>query len=146
MSLCNFSWMINLEYLEYWIFWCFETWCCFLTHVSKLIEFICFGNQNSFHEMGFMPYRASLGLFCHLLNSITSGIGRSGRDPLPFLLQGGAVDSRAILIMEFSIMTPKYVLRSNPNIARSSFCTRALGLDRNGHMNFLTRQVLNPCQ
>ena len=64
-------------------------------------EFICFGNQNSFHEMGFMPYRASLGLFCHLLNSITSGIGISGRDPLPFLPQGGAVDSRAILIMEF---------------------------------------------
>ena len=70
-------------------------------------EFICFGNQNSFHEMGFMPYRASLGLFCHLLNSITSGIGISGRDPLPFLPQGGAVDTRAILIMEFSLMKPK---------------------------------------
>jgi hypothetical protein len=54
-----------------------------------------------------MPYRASLGLFCHLLNSITSGIGISGRDPLPFLPQGGAVDTRAILIMEFSLMKPK---------------------------------------
>ena len=66
-------------------------------------KFICSGKQNSFQEMGFMPYRASLGLFCHLLNSITSGIGISGRDPLPFLPQGGVVDSRAILIMEFSI-------------------------------------------
>ena len=129
MSLCNFSWMINLEYLEYWIFWCFETWCCFLTHVSKLIEFICFGNQNSFHEMGFMPYRASLGLFCHLLNSITSGIGievdvircRS------FLPQGGVADSRAILIMEFSIMKPKFLhdpiqILHNPINAWSNFC------------------------
>ena len=37
-----------------------------------------------------MPYRASLELFCHLLNSITSG--RNGRDPsLGSRSQGGVV-------------------------------------------------------
>ena len=57
---------------------------CFASTLNWLpiqIEFICLGKQNSFHEIGFMPYRASLGLFCHLLNSITSGIGINGRDP-----------------------------------------------------------------
>ena len=52
------------------------------------MESVCFVKPNSFHEMGFMPYRASLELFCHLLNSITSG--RNGRDP-SLLLQGGVV-------------------------------------------------------
>ena len=55
--------------------WCFGARRSLRNWLVIQREFICFGNQNSFHEMGFMPYRASLGLFCHLLNSITSGIG-----------------------------------------------------------------------
>ena len=102
--------------------WCFGARRLLRNWLVIQREFICFGNQNSFHEMGFMPYRASLRLFCHLLNSITSGIGievdvircRS------FLLQGGVVDSRAILIMEFSIVKPKFFAWSNPNSTQSN--------------------------